>query len=404
MSYIHRLIEQSIQNALKRGKSILLLGPRQTGKTTLLKHQITSDLFYTFVEPKTRLQFEKTPGQLGQVINAFKHLNPDKLLPLVILDEVQKIPSILDEVQYLIDNQVAQFILTGSSAIKFGRSQKVNLLPGRLVKIQMDALSLLEMKGLPTLEDLLLYGSLPGIYQQSAHHLKAVDLQSYVTLYLDEEIRAEALVRQIGAFTRFLELAAIEAGQQVNMSKLSKEIGIGRHTIHEYYQILEDCLIADRIDALTSSSSRRRLTKAPKYLFFDLGIRRIAAHEGTQLPQKILGELFEQFIGLEILKLIRLYAPLAKLNYWRDHSGPEVDYLIVINRQYIPIEVKWSDNPNSDDCKHLEKFMAEYHCITPAYIICRIENPRLIKDNILAIGWQEFDKIIVKLLQDAFQV
>jgi predicted AAA+ superfamily ATPase len=401
MPYIHRLVEKSIAEHLKRGKSILLLGARQTGKTTLLKQQCQADLFYTFLDPETRLRFEKSPQILQQEITAFKHLKKITHLPLVILDEIQKIPAIMDVLQLMIDNHEAQFILTGSSARKLKRDHNINLLPGRVVKIQLDPLCLLEMpKPWPDVQELLLYGSLPQVYQTAKKHLKETDLESYVSLYLNEEVRAEALVRQLGAFVRFLEFSATESGKQINMSKLSQDIGVSRHAIAEYYEILEDCLVANRIEPITKTTTRRRLTKSPKYLLFDMGIRRIAAGEGSRLPAKILGELFEQFIGLELLRYIRLFLPIAKLRYWRDHSGPEIDYVIEINHQYLPLETKWTKTPTPEDAKHLLKFMDEYDSLKPGYIVCRTSKPLMLHKDVIAISWEDLPDTIKSVLNE----
>ena len=146
-------------------------------------------------------------------------------------------------------------------------------------------------------------------------------------------------------------------------------------------------------------TTRRRLSKSPKYLFFDMGVRRIAAGEGLRLPQKYYGNLFEQFVGIELIKLIHLFAPQAKLRYWRDHVGPEVDYVIEYNRQYVPIEVKWTKSPQSSDAKHLHKFMGEYDCICPAYVVCRTPSPVQLSENVLAVGWD----MLPGILRDLFE-
>ena len=250
----------------------------------------------------------------------------------------------MDTLQLAIDEKWANFIITGSSLRKLRRKKKdTNLLPGRVIELHLGGLSLLELdESYLELEDLLLNGMLPEILLQKEIKYKELLLTSYVDIYLEEEVRLEAASENLSNFSRFLNYAAVDAGTQLNITNLSKEVGVSRHTIENYYQILEDCLIVDRIEPLTSLTTRRRLAKSPKYLFFDLGIRRIAASEGLRLPQKYFGDLFEQFIGIEILKLIKIFAPQAKCRYWRDHSGPEVDYIIEYNRQYLAIEVKWT--------------------------------------------------------------
>jgi predicted AAA+ superfamily ATPase len=392
MNYIKRSIEAPLKQSLERGKSVLLLGARQTGKTTLLKHLNISDLSYTLLDPELRLRLEKSPNLLSQEILAYKKLNPTQK-PIVTIDEVQKVPALMDAIQLLIDDGIAQFILTGSSVRKLRRHAQFNLLPGRVINFHLDPLSLSEIPlPLPAINTLLLNGSLPDIYLEQDDAIKQTDLQAYVTNYLEEEVRGEALARDLGHFSRFLELAAIESGNQINIANLSQELGIGRHTLNEYFAVLEDCLITERIEPITTQTTRKRLTKAPKYLFFDMGIRRIAALEGNQLSAKAMGFLFEQFIGLELLRALRIKQPAAKLRYWRDHAGPEVDYVIEHNKQYTPIEVKWTETPTLHDAKHLIKFMNDYDCQPLGYLICRTPRPLLLSDNIMALPWQEMIK------------
>jgi predicted AAA+ superfamily ATPase len=305
----------------------------------------------------------------------------------------------MDVVQYLVDNQRAQFILTGSSArkLKSNKDFSINLLPGRVVMLHLDAMTLSEInQPLPELNSLLLFGSLPGINCETNNQFREDDLISYVETYLEEEIRREALVRNLGAFGRFLELSAMTLGEPVNFTRLSQDVGVNIHLIIEYYQILEDCLIVDRINPITQSTTRNRLTKAPKYLFFDLGVRRLCAKEGWRLSQRTLGGVFEQFVGMEILRYLRLYAPSYRLNYWRDHNGPEVDYVIDKNHQYLPIEVKWTESPTVSDCRHIEKFLSEYPCDTLGYLVCRIDRPRQLSTRVMALPWQN-----LAILKDA---
>ncbi len=186
--------------------------------------------------------------------------------PLVLIDEIQKAPKLLDVAQDLIDREVANFVFTGSSARKLYRGTKANLLPGRVVSCRLDPFILSEFSA-NKLKERLLYGSLPGIMKEENPRHKETDLESYVTIYLEEEVRAEALVRNLGSFARFLEYAASESGNIVNFRKLSQEIGVSHTTIKDYYQVLEDCLIAERAEPLTKSRTRKKLTKSNKYLF-----------------------------------------------------------------------------------------------------------------------------------------
>jgi len=391
MKYIHRLIEGNIRQVLDRGKSILLLGPRQTGKTTLIQEQIKPDISYSFAKASTRQRYEQNPALLESELE--EQIKIFSKAPIVFIDEVQKIPRVMDIAQHLIDSKSAQFILTGSSARKLKTGHELNLLPGRVVALNMTPLLYDEMKTLHiNIEDVLLYGTLPGIITEKDNSLREMDIYSYVTTYLEEEIRAEAVVRNIGSFSRFLEIAAGESGKQLNFTKISQDIGISDTTVANYYQILEDCLITLRIDPITNSQTKRRLIKSPKYLFFDLGIRRACANEGTRLPQKMMADLFEHYIGNELVYHSQLASPHIKVKYWRDAAGPEVDFILDVAQTYIPIEVKWSDKPNISDAKHLVKFMDEYQS-KQGYIICRTPHRYKITNSILALPWQELKAV-----------
>lgn len=391
MDYINRLLLPLIRATLARHKSILLLGARQTGKTTLI-NQLAPDLSVSFIQPAVRLAYEQNPSQLAGEVTALAESVSHKLL--VCIDEVQKVPEILDVVQDLIDHQVADFILTGSSARKLRSGNKVNLLPGRVVLFHLDPFTYTELETMqPKLEDLLLYGSLPGIALLNKPQYKEQDLSSYVTTYLEEEIRSEALVRNVGQFARFLNLAAAESGNIVNFSKLSLEIGVAHTTISSYYRILEDCLVAERIDPLLKTKMRRKLIKSSKYVFFDLGVRRLAADEGVKLPPSYIGSLFEQWVGLELIRYARLSEQRAKVYFWRDAAGPEVDWVLVKEDEYIPIEVKWTDRPSAADIKYLQLFSQEYSETKVAYVVCRVARKIKLADNIYAIPWQDLAKL-----------
>jgi predicted AAA+ superfamily ATPase len=390
MKYIPRILEEQISHAIKRDKSVLLLGARQTGKTTLIQ-RFKNDLFVSFVQPDIRQRYEKSPHLLRGEVEALVSRERGKC-PLVVLDEVQKVPSILDVVQDLIDRKKANFILTGSSARKLRRGAQVNLLPGRVVAFQMDPFSLQEVPS-QDLNERLLYGSLPGILAVSALSDREVDLESYVTTYLEEEVRAEAAVRNLGNFARFLELAASESGGIINLRKLSQEIGVSHTTIGAYYQILEDCLIAERIEPLTKSKTRKKLTKSEKYLFFDLGVRRLAAHEGTKLPRDTVGILFEQFIGLELLRATHAKSHASKIRFWRDPDGPEVDWVIDEDGTYTPLEVKWTENPTHGDIRHLEVFLSEYKTAKTGFLVCRVQRKTKLSEKVFALPWQSLDEV-----------
>lgn len=392
MRYISRNIAAQINDILARGKSILLLGARQTGKTTMINQEVKPDLVYTFIDPEIRIRYEKDPTRLAKELKA--GLTTYQKPPIIFIDEIQRVPNVTDIAQLLIDQKQAQFILTGSSAHKLKHGATVNLLPGRVVILTMDPLHLDELPhSYQHLNDILLFGTLPMIVLEQNNANRELDLSSYVTTYLEQEIRAEALVRNIGNFASFLQLAASESGCIVNFTKLSQDVGVATSTIIDYYQILEDCLIVLRINPIIHSPSHRRLIKAPKYIFFDLGVRRACANEGAQLSEKYLSHLFEQFIGIELIHQTRQSIGTA-VHYWRDNNGVEVDYVLEQNGKYIPIEVKWTMTPSLKDARHLHKFISEYDNCDMGYIICRTEVPIQLSDNIIALPWKYISRVL----------
>ncbi len=386
MNYTDRAIEPAINRALARGRTLFLFGARQTGKTTLTG-RIPAALRISLAQPDVRLRYEKAPGLLRGEIEALPADGP--LPPLIVLDEVQKVPELLDAVQDLVDRRVARFVLTGSSARKLRRGSSANLLPGRASVFHLDPFSLQEYPG-AKLETLLLDGSLPGMVAVADASDREADLSSYVTTYLEEEIRAEAAVRNLGAFARFLELAAAEAGGIVNLRALAADVGVAHTTIAAYYQILEDCLIADRVEPLTASATRKKLTRSDKYLFFDMGVRRLAAHEGRRVLPVRWGQLFEQWVGCELLRYARASAtPSMRVRFWRDPDGPEVDWIVDREGRLTPIEVKWTDAPDAGDARHLKIFLGEYPAADHAFVVCRVPRKLKLSDRVTAIPWQE---------------
>jgi predicted AAA+ superfamily ATPase len=388
--YINRLIEGAIKRALGRGKSILLLGPRQTGKTTLVCRQ-PHQLHINFISPEIRQRYEKKPSLLAGEVEALYTSHTSR--PTVILDEVQRVPEILDVVQDLIDRKIADFILTGSSARQLRRHGHANLLPGRVVCLRLDPLCLSEARP-ANLESCLFDGSLPGLLAVANSSDRETDLASYVTTYLEDEVRAEAMVRKLGPFARFLEYAAADAGRLLNAHKLSQEIGVSHPTIQSYFQILEDCLIIERIEPLNRTQTRKKLIRSQKYLFFDLGVRRLAAREGRDPPRETMGHLFEQYIGLELLRMARATHPQYRLRFWRDPDGPEVDWILETPQGLIPVEVKWTESPTVQTARHLHLFLKEYPQALTGFVVCR--TPRIVQlsSRVSAIPWQELETII----------
>lgn len=391
-----RSIAPELTHHLARGKSILLLGPRQTGKTTLLRN-LDADLAVSLISPALRQRYEKDPALLAGEIRALpKREARGNRGPLVTVDEVQKVPAIMDVGQELIDSGEAQFVFTGSSARRLRRGHAINLLPGRVVALRMDPL-MIEEDVPKQLDEALLFGSLPAIRTQQQRRDKHADLRSYVETYLEEEVRQEALVRNMGAFSRFVELAGQESGRIVNYTKVSQDVGVSAVTIQAYYEILSDCLVAERIEPIIGSVSRKKLTKSSRYLLFDLGVRRMAAGEGARLNPARMGELFEQFIGLELVRFCRAHFPRARVRFWRDPDGPEVDWVVDHEGAYLPLEVKLSAQPSSRDARHLHVFLAEYKT-KHGIVVCAAPRPVRLSETVTAVPWQDLPAILTKAL------
>lgn len=377
-----RIVELSIKKQITKGKSVLILGPRQVGKTTLCR-QFKFDLEVNLASIKEKLLYEKDPQRLEMIVR-----ESNKKM-FIYIDEIQKVPELFNSVQVLIDENKAQFIITGSSARKIKKQSDLNLAPGRLINFRLDPLSISEVNS--KLEDILAYGQLPAICSESDREQKELELRSYVENYIEEEIRKETRLRNVAPFARFIELAAIQSGHISNFSEISKELGPTVATIQNYYQILEDTLFVERIDPYLKNPTRKKLTKSSRYLFFDLGVRRILSDESKNFLPDRKGFLFEHLIGNEIIKWIRTSAPSARLYYWRDSDGPEVDWLIEYDGRLLPIEVKLMSKPTSKVAKHLKVFMSEYPKAKSAIVICTSDMNYQLDTNIRAINYLKLD-------------
>ena len=397
-----RYLENEIKAVISKKQSCLIFGPRQVGKTTLVKECLPKNkkiLEYPLQRPGLKIDLEADPERFIREIEA------EKGFPLVFVDEAQKIPELFDAIQYLIDNKEAQFILTGSSARKLRKSE-ANLLPGRIKRFYLDPflfgeLNLLKENYLKQLKiinindrvnytfaDSLVFGTLPGIAAMEKEE-RGDFLRSYSEIYLEEEIRAEALSRKIGAFSRFLELAALESGTAPNLSKLSQESGVSVPTIKEYYSVLADTLIVERVDPYTKNS-RKRILGSSRYYFFDIGVRNVLARlplePGLINAQK--GVLFEHAIVLEIIRRIRTLKKNYKIYYWRTSGGAEVDLIIDIGERLIPIEIKSARKISLSDVSGLKIFLNDYKKkASHGYVISMGDKKEKISNNITILPW-----------------
>lgn len=385
-----------------RHQAALLLGPRQVGKTTLIGTLLEGRpnvISVPLQDPAVRLELERDPSLLGRRVSAARSR------PTVFIDEIQKVPELLDAVQLLIDRRQASFLLTGSSARKLRRAG-VNLLPGRIKSFHLDPLTWSELgwAGEGRIERLaiarsrqavhytfdngLVFGSLPGIVSHTPRDRRDF-LEAYGRIYLEEEIRAEALIRKMSPFARFIELAARESGTAPNLTKLSMESGTSVTSIKSYYEILEDTLVVERVEPYLKNA-RKRLLATPRYYFFDLGVRNAVAglplEPGLVTAQK--GILFEHAVMLEIIRRVRALRLNYRVHFWRTAAGAEVDCVIDTGTEVIPIEIKATRRVRLSDVSGLVRFLEDYRAVArQGYVVTLGAHAEKLADRILAIPW-----------------
>lgn len=374
------LIIERIQDIkLPDDRSAFLWGPRKTGKTTLLKQKFPDACWIDLLDHDIFLALNRKPTGLRQILEA-------QSSRVVVIDEVQKIPNLMDEIHWLMENRDYRFILSGSSARKLKRST-ANLLGGRAWRFELYPLVTHELKEKFHLEKTLLHGLLPSHYLSTDSEM---DLKSYVFDYLKEEIQAEALTRNIPAFSRFLDSAAATNGMLLNYSNAAREAGVSVKTIREYYQILEDTLIGRQLPPW-KKSKKRRLIETSKFYFFDTGIVSALLHYKTLHPATdIFGRAFEHFIIQECWAY-RHYSRLDfPIHFWRTAGGSEVD--LVLGNAEVVIEIKSSENAG-DRTKGIHLFKEEFKCKN-AFIVSRDPVPRKITSDITVLPWKTFCEML----------
>ncbi len=355
-------VERSLdlERVLKK-KSCFLFGPRQTGKSSIIRHSLAKYRAYNLLDSETYLKLNRSPSRLRQEI-----LPHEKI---VIIDEIQKMPSLLDEVHFLIEEKRIHFLLTGSGARKLRRGG-VNLLGGRAWTRHLHPLTSAELGERFDLSKAVNRGLLPAIYfSENAED----DLRAYIGTYLREEIAAEGLTRNIPAFGRFLDVAALCNGQMLNYTKISNDAQVARSTVQEYFQILKDTLIAYELTPWKKSVKRKPLSTS-KFYFFDCGVARYLQKRSLVKPgSPEFGELLETLIFHELVSYCD-YRGEIDLNYWRSKSGFEVDFIL---NSGTAIEVKASKTAHAQDLKGL-KMLKEEGKLKKFMLVCMEKEPRTI--------------------------
>ena len=362
--------------SLLKNKSYFLFGPRATGKSTLIKTQFPSSIpVINLLKNDIYFRLSHAPGELESIIMAYDDHS------LVAIDEVQRIPELLNEVHRLIEDKGIRFLLTGSSARKLRRSQS-NLLAGRARQAELFPLTSTEIPDF-NLERYLRFGGIPMIYSSDDPN---DDLYAYVNTYLKEEIQAEALVRELPTFSRFLHFSALTSGDMINFSNISNDVAVSASTVREYYHILEDTFIGFMLPAWTKSTKRKAISTA-KFYYFDIGVKNTLANiKSIDRHSDLYGKAFEHFIACELRAYISYRRKHFSLSYWQSTSGFEVDFII---EDEIAVEVKACSRIHDKHLKGL-KALAEENIVQQYYLISHDTINRKIDGQHNVIYWQEF--------------
>jgi predicted AAA+ superfamily ATPase len=362
-------------------KSLLLLGARQVGKSTLAR-SLNPGLIVNLADEASFLAYGKDPGRLGRELRAQKK-------PLaVLIDEIQRIPALLNSVQAVMDEgSPHRFLLTGSSARKLKRGG-ANLLPGRIVLEHLEPLTIWELGKAFDLDRALRLGGLPGVYldQEAPEDV----LETYAGVYLREEIQAEALTRNVGSYARFLDLAAASSGQWINYSKVASDAEIPKETVRRFFQILEDTLLCFRIPPFAPKSSGRRVGQRDRIILFDLGVRNalLGTHR-TAPPPTDKGHLFEQWFVLQCLAFIRAHRLPWRVFGYRTDAGAEVDLVIDTGPRILALECKLGRTVGSTHLHGLRSFAEVAGKSLSSYLVFQGERAQDMGHGIEALPYGE---------------
>lgn len=360
--------------------SFFLFGPRGTGKSTWMKALFPEALYLNLLLSAIREKFRAYPDELINEVNA---------LPkpaVVIIDEVQKAPDLLAVVHTLIEEKLGlQFILTGSSARKLKRGG-ADLLGGRALIKHLDPFMATELGEQFSLETALKFGMLPLVWESEEPEEL---LSTYASVYIDEEVQAEALVRNVGQFARFLHVMSFSHAQILNVNNIARESSVKRHTIDNFIGILEDLLLSTRLEVF-SHRAQRELSQHPKFYFFDVGIFRALRKMGPgDSIHEIEGTALEGLVFQHLRAWIHYTKGRYDLFFWRTKAGLEVDFIIYGEKGFWAIEVKNSRNVSPEDVRGLNHFIEDYPEAKPLLLY---RGPKIEYKNVLCLPVEQFLK------------
>ena len=373
--------ERILSLGLPEGQSAFLWGPRKTGKSTLLRQRFPDAVRFDLLDTRLLLEFTRSPWALAERIDA---LDGTTLTSPIIVDEVQKVPALLDEVHRLIEDKGLGFVLCGSSARKLKRGH-ANMLGGRAWRFGLHPLTYAEIPDFDLLRALN-RGLIPQHYD-SQQHRRA--LAGYVDDYLKEEVFDEGLVRNTPAFSRFFDALSFSHGELLNSSNIARDCGVDSKTVREYFQILVDTLVGTLLEPFSRRRSREVITRAPKFYLFDVGVaghlmgRHIERSAGREF-----GRALEHLVLMELLAY-RSYRGLDfPLRFWRTKSGLECDF--VLGREgEVAIEVKGSTRLHPSDLRSIRAYVDE-HSLRHAIVVCNERQPRRTNDGIWILPWERY--------------
>ncbi len=369
-------------------QSAFLWGARKTGKSTFLHAHFQKSIWYDLLKTDELRRLMVSPHLLREELLA---ASKEELKHPVIIDEIQKVPALLDEVHWLIENEKISFILCGSSARKLKRGA-ANLLGGRAWRFHFYPLVYKEIPDFDLIRALN-HGLLPSHYlsEQPSKMLRA-----YISDYLHEEIQAEGLVRNLPGFARFIELAGFCNGQLLNYANIARDCAIDAKTVKEYFQILQDTLVGYLIQPYSKKAKRDLISATPKFYLFDVGVANYLSKNKIETLEGLsAGNAFEHFILMELTAFLGLHESDDPIHYWRSKTGYEVDF--ILNDGHCAIEVKLNSNPSLSDLKGLRAFCHD-HKPRHAVVVCTAPRRRLLGTEngvkIEAVPWQMFLKAL----------
>jgi predicted AAA+ superfamily ATPase len=375
-----RLKMELIDRYLKKPEeSFFLFGPRGTGKSTWIEMVFDDPFIINLLEPDTFRRFAARPEILLDLVRGQSKQSP------VVIDEVQKVPGMLDAVHQLLEEKRGlQFVLTGSSARKLKRTG-VDLLAGRAVMKPMHPFMAAELGERFNLHEALHHGLLPVIFASSTPQ---ESLRSYTSLYLKEEVQLEGFVRNIGNFARFLEAVSFSHASVLNISNIARESEVERKTVEGYMNILEDLLIAHRLPVF-SKRAKRQVSRQPKFYLFDAGVYRSLRPRGPlDRPQEIDGGALEGLVAQHLKAWIAYGKERFELYFWRTRSGVEVDFIVYGEEGFWAIEVKNSSKVRDQDLRPLRTFQKDFPECHP--LLLYRGSDRLYRHGILCLPCEEF--------------